>query len=62
MSNTVLTIEVPDELSRRAIARAASQGLSLAEVIRSYLEEFAKGENPTLEYYRIGEFQASSSL
>lgn len=38
--DTKLTIKLPEELSRRAKARAASQGLSLDEVIRRYLEEF----------------------
>ncbi|MBI3979897.1 MAG: hypothetical protein HY331_17115 [Chloroflexi bacterium] len=40
---TRLTITLPEELSRRARARAALEGVSLSAVIRKHLEEFAAG-------------------
>ena len=38
-----LTVSVPEDLSRRAKARAALEGRSLSAVIRESLEEFAAG-------------------
>ena len=40
---TKLTIIVPEELGRRAKARAALEGKTLSAVIRAHLEEFAAG-------------------
>jgi predicted DNA-binding protein len=40
---TKLTITLPDELSRRAKARAALEGTTLSAVVRKHLEEFAAG-------------------
>jgi predicted DNA-binding protein len=40
---TKLTVILPDELSRRAKARAALEGTTLSEVVRKQLEEFAAG-------------------
>ncbi|MBI4506573.1 MAG: hypothetical protein HY691_13640 [Chloroflexi bacterium] len=40
---TKLTVALPEELSRRAKARAALEGTTLSAVIRSHLEEFAAG-------------------
>jgi predicted DNA-binding protein len=38
-----LTIKLPDDLRRRAKARAAMEGTTLTQVIRERLEEFAAG-------------------
>jgi hypothetical protein len=38
-----LTIKLPEDLRRRAKARAASEGITLSDVIRQRLEEFAAG-------------------
>lgn len=40
---TKLTVLIPDELSRKAKARAALEGITLSNVVRQYLEEFAAG-------------------
>lgn len=39
--STKLTLTLPDELRRRAGARAASEGTTVSAVIRRYLEGFA---------------------
>jgi predicted DNA-binding protein len=38
-----LTVNVPEELGRRAKARAALEGTTISEVVRKHLEEFAAG-------------------
>jgi predicted DNA-binding protein len=38
-----LTIKLPEELRRRAKARAAMEGTTLSQVIRERLEEFVAG-------------------
>lgn len=38
-----LTIKIPEDLRRRAKARAALEGTTLSQVIRERLEEFAAG-------------------
>lgn len=40
---TKLTVLIPEELSRRAKARAALEGTTLSAVIRAQLEDFAAG-------------------
>lgn len=40
---TKLTIIVPEELRRRAKARAAIEGKTISEIIRAKLEEYAAG-------------------
>jgi hypothetical protein len=40
---TKLTIKVPEDLQRRAKARAVQEGTTLTQVIRERLEEFAAG-------------------
>lgn len=43
METTKLTITIPIELGRRAKARAALEGTTLADYIKERLEEFAAG-------------------
>ncbi len=38
-----VTIDLPEELQKRAEARAALEGTTFSEVIRKRLEEFAQG-------------------
>ncbi len=40
---TRLTLALPEDLSRRAKARAALEGTTLSAVIRTYLQDFAAG-------------------
>jgi hypothetical protein len=40
---TKLTVKLPEDLRRRAKARAALEGTTLSQVIRERLEEFAAG-------------------
>jgi predicted DNA-binding protein len=41
--NTKLTINIPQEVSRRAKARAALEGKTLTEIVRQSLEDYARG-------------------
>jgi predicted DNA-binding protein len=41
--NTKLTINVPQEVSRRAKARAALEGKTLTDIVRQSLEDYARG-------------------
>ena len=43
--NTKLTINIPQEISRRAKARAALEGKTLTEIVRQSLEEYGRGLN-----------------
>jgi len=46
---TTITFKVDKELKARAMAKARSYGLSLSEILRAYLEYFAKnGAAPCL--------------
>ncbi len=44
-----LTIDIPDEVRKRAGARAILEGKTLADVIRTRLEEYAAGLEETSE-------------
>jgi len=41
--NTKLTINIPQEISRRAKARAALEGKTLTDIVRQSLEDYARG-------------------
>lgn len=41
--NTKLTINIPQEIGRRAKARAALEGKTLTDIVRQSLEEYARG-------------------
>jgi predicted DNA-binding protein len=41
--NTKITINIPQEISRRAKARAALEGKTLTEIVRQSLEEYGRG-------------------
>jgi predicted DNA-binding protein len=41
--NTKLTVNIPQEISRRAKARAALEGKTLTDVVRQSLEDYARG-------------------
>jgi predicted HicB family RNase H-like nuclease len=38
-----IAVRVPDALRRRAVARAASEGKSMSEVVRDLLESYVEG-------------------
>ncbi len=40
---TKLTVVIPEDLGRRAKARAALEGTSISAIVRQHLEEFAAG-------------------
>jgi hypothetical protein len=40
---TKLTIKVPEDVGRRAKARAALEGTTISAIVRKHLEEFAAG-------------------
>lgn len=41
--NTKITINIPQEISRRAKARAALEGKTLTDIVRQSLEEYGRG-------------------
>ena len=41
--NTKLTVNIPQEISRRAKARAALEGKTLTDIVRQSLEDYARG-------------------
>ncbi len=40
---TKLTVKIPEDLGRRAKARAALEGTTVSAIVRTHLEEFAAG-------------------
>lgn len=48
-----IAVRVPEALRDRAMARAASEGRSVSEVVRGLLEEYAPESRPVLEYAGI---------
>ncbi len=42
-----LTLVVPDDLRRKARVKAITEGTSVSEVVRKFLEEWVKGDPPS---------------
>jgi hypothetical protein len=52
MSQTTISVEVPDDLAQAALQRAAREGKSLNQWVRSALEEQVRLEQSAEEFFK----------